>query len=453
MNDRYKSNKDIKMNIPKDVRFIIDKLEEAGYEAFAVGGCVRDTILNRSPEDWDITTSARPEQVKELFKRTIDTGIRHGTVTVMLARKGYEVTTYRVDGEYVDSRHPESVEFTSDLIEDLKRRDFTINAMAYNPKTGVVDAFDGIQDLNNKVIRCVGVPQERFGEDALRMMRAVRFSAQLGFDIDKNTMEAIKELAPTLANISAERIRTELEKLILSNNPGKLVDAYNAGITKVVLPEFDAMMECEQNTVYHMYNVGIHTIKVMENVPCDRVLRWAALFHDVAKPDTHTFDTQSHFKNHAHVGVEKTRAIMKRLKMDNKTIDVVTKLVDCHDDRPAEHKHDPARIRRSVHKIGKEIYPLYLQLVKADFAGKSEYGQQHGYDDYLYTVEAFNEIIANNYCTSTKELDITGREIIAMGFEPGPGIGEIIDYLLVRVLEEPELNNNEALREIVEKCR
>lgn len=448
---KYKCNNDIKMNIPKDVDFIIKKLEENGYEAFAVGGCVRDTILGREPKDWDITTSALPQKVKEIFRRTLDTGLQHGTVTVMLKHIGYEVTTYRIDGEYKDSRHPESVEFTTNLIEDLKRRDFTINAMAYNSKYGVVDAFDGIGDLQRKVIKCVNDPEERFTEDALRMLRAVRFSAQLGFEIEEKTEKAIKKLAPTLEKISAERICAELEKLILSDNPDKLIEAYNLGITKVVLPEFDAMMECKQDTPYHMYNVGEHTIKVMENVEKTRVMRFAALLHDVAKPDVHTFDTRSHFKGHAIAGVEKANKIMRRLKMDNKTIGLVKRLVACHDDRPVEHGRSEEKVRRSVHKIGKDIYPLYLQLVNADFAGKSEYGREKGYDDYLYVVETFNKIVGEEQCTCSAELNITGKEMIEMGVKPGPKIGDIFDRLLDMVLENPQLNENEKLRELVLK--
>ena len=268
--NNYNGIKDFKIDIPDSVKLIIDVLEKNGYEAFAVGGCVRDTILNRKPQDWDITTSALPNQVKELFNRTIDTGIEHGTVTVMMKRVGYEVTTYRIDGEYNDSRHPDSVEFTVNLIEDLKRRDFTINAMAYNPNVGLVDAFGGIDDIKHKVIRCVGLAEERFTEDALRILRAVRFSAQLGFDIEEDTMLAIKKLASTLEKISAERIHVELEKLILSSHPDKLITAYNAGITRIVLPEFDRIMECQQNTPYHMYNVGEHTIKVMEKCSCHK---------------------------------------------------------------------------------------------------------------------------------------------------------------------------------------
>ena len=224
--------------------------------------------------------------MKTLFNRTIDTGIQHGTVTVMIKRVGYEVTTYRVDGEYNDGRHPDSVEFTSNLIEDLKRRDFTINAMAYNPTVGLIDAFDGIGDIERKLIKCVGVAEERFGEDALRILRAVRFSAQLGFEIENDTMKAIEKLAPTLEKISAERIRVEMEKLIVSNHPDKLITAYKSGITKVIFPEFDKMMECSQNTPYHKYNVGEHTIKVMENVENTKEMRWAALLHDIGKLTT-----------------------------------------------------------------------------------------------------------------------------------------------------------------------
>ena len=250
------------IELPEKVKYVIDTLMDAGYEAYAVGGCIRDSILGRKPEDWDITTSANPMQVKNLFRRTIDTGIQHGTVTVMLEKEGFEVTTYRIDGEYEDGRHPKEVVFTSNLIEDLKRRDFTINAMAYNEKDGLVDAFCGIEDLEKKVIRCVGNPEERFQEDALRMMRAVRFAAQLGFSIEKNTKRAIVELAGNLAKVSAERIQVELVKLLVSNHPEEFMTAYETGLTKVFLPEFDAMIKTPQNNKHHCYNVGEHTIEV-----------------------------------------------------------------------------------------------------------------------------------------------------------------------------------------------
>ena len=232
--------------LPQDVAFIIHKIEKAGFEAFAVGGCIRDSLLSRTPNDWDITTSALPEQVKALFPHTIDTGIKHGTVTVMCHHVGYEVTTYRIDGEYEDGRHPKQVVFTPSLIEDLKRRDFTINAMAYNDSRGLVDAFEGQQDLQKGVIRAVGEPEKRFSEDALRIMRAVRFAAQLGYTIEEETEAAMRRLSDTLTKISAERIQVELVKLLVSDHPGHMKILYETGITKVILPEFDRMMETEQ---------------------------------------------------------------------------------------------------------------------------------------------------------------------------------------------------------------
>ena len=245
------------IQLPEKVKFIIDTLTDAGFEAYAVGGCVRDSILGRTPGDWDITTSAAPDQVKHLFTKTIDTGIQHGTVTVLEGKEGFEVTTYRIDGEYEDNRHPKEVMFTQNLIEDLKRRDFTINAMAYNETEGLIDAFGGIEDLGKKVIRCVGSPEDRFTEDALRMMRAVRFASQLGFTIEKHTKEAISKLSSNLAQISAERIQVELVKLLVSDHPEQMRTVYETGMSRVFLPEFDRMMETPQNNLYHSYNGNI----------------------------------------------------------------------------------------------------------------------------------------------------------------------------------------------------
>lgn len=447
--NQYEFCKNIEMRVPPDVLFIIRKLEEHGHEAYAVGGCVRDTILNRKPQDWDITTSALPMQVKDIFHRTIDTGLQHGTVTVMLKGVGYEVTTYRIDGEYADSRHPKSVEFTSNLIEDLKRRDFTINAMAFNPGKGLVDAFDGLGDIQRQIIRCVGTAEERFSEDALRILRAVRFSAQLGFEIEKETQEAICQLSYTLINISKERIQAELEKLIMSNNPGKLIDAYNLRITKCIFPEFDAMMECEQNTKYHMYNVGEHTIKVMENVQAEHYMRWAALLHDIGKPAVKTTDSKGadHFKQHAIKGKDIANRVMKGLKMDNKTIGIVTRLVACHDHIQSLSMTEVA-VRKSINRIGNDIYPMYLNLAEADYAGKSEFGKNYGIDRLEYAKETYNLIIERGDCYSTKQLAIAGRDLIAMGIGPGPIIGDVLEYLLEEVLCKPELNNRENLKEL-----
>ena len=279
------------IDIPKDVKNIIDIFRENGYEAYAVGGCVRDALLKRIPKDWDITTSAKPEDIKRLFSKTIDTGIAHGTVTVRMSGESYEVTTYRIDGKYEDNRHPDSVTFTASLKEDLKRRDFTINAMAYAPDEEIIDIYGGVKDLNDGIIRCVGNPKERFDEDALRTLRAVRFAGQLGFNIEPETLEAVKEAAVRINNVSSERIRVEISKLIASEFPDRLLLAYETGLTAQFLPEWDDMMKTPQNNPNHIYNVGIHSIKVVEGVNRiysgndereKRILTWSALLHDIA---------------------------------------------------------------------------------------------------------------------------------------------------------------------------
>ena len=319
----------MKIILPEKVNTIIHTLQEKGFEAYAVGGCVRDSILGRVPDDWDITTSATPMETKALFARTFDTGIEHGTITVLIDKDAFEVTTYRVDGKYEDSRHPSEVTFTRSLQEDLLRRDFTINAMAYNDIEGLVDIFGGLEDLNQKTIRCVGDAMARFGEDALRILRAVRFAAQLGFEIEEDTQRGITELAPTLANISAERIQVELIKMLTSPNPGMLKSAYELGITKVILPEFDTMMQTTQENPHHKYSVGEHTLKAIGAIRADKVLRLTMLFHDIAKPMMKTMDENgvAHFKMHDSKGAEMTKQILRRLKFDNDTMNKVVRLV------------------------------------------------------------------------------------------------------------------------------
>ena len=434
----------MKIDLPIDVNFIIRKLEEAGFEAYAVGGCVRDCILGKEPNDWDITTSAKPEQVKSLFDHTIDTGIQHGTVTVMINHVGYEVTTYRIDGKYEDGRHPTEVTFTPDLLEDLKRRDFTINAMAYNDSTGLVDAFDGVFDLERGIIRCVGKPEKRFSEDALRMLRAIRFAAQLGFSIDENTMNGVKMLAGTLKRVSAERIQVELVKLLLSDNPDRLRDAYTSGLTAVFLPEFDAMMKTKQNTIHHKYSVGEHTIRVIEGVPADKVLRIAALLHDVAKPVTKWTDEEGvdHFTGHPQAGAEMCRQILRRLKFDNDTIKRVSVLVKAHDERPSAKERS---VRRAIARIGTDAFPELFDLKRADTLAQSEYMRE----DKLAAIDDFERlykaVIEKNQALAVKDLLVTGKDAIELGIEPGPKVGEVLDALLQEVLDEPEKNNKEYL--------
>lgn len=434
------------ITLPEKVKYILETIEAAGFEAYAVGGCIRDCLLNRKPEDWDITTSAKPHQVKALFKRTIDTGIQHGTVTVMLDKEGFEVTTYRIDGEYEDGRHPKQVQFTANLIEDLKRRDFTINAMAYSEKNGLVDEFDGLKDLKEGIIRCVGSPRERFAEDALRMMRAVRFSAQLGYDIDHETSEAIKELAPTLSCISAERIQMELVKLLLSPHPDYLRIAYTTGITKVFMPEFDKAMETPQKHPHHCYSVGEHILKSLLEVPSDKVLRLAMLLHDIAKPDTLTIDEKgvTHFYQHQVKSAEMSRMILRRMKMDNATTDRVYRLV-LHHDYGNSVKPNKKIVRRAIHKVGEDLFPSLLQVRYADIMAQSMYLREEKLNNLKSWKECYNEIVNADECVSLKTLAVTGSDLIAAGIAPGKQIGEILSLLLNEVLEQPERNNKEYL--------
>lgn len=443
------------INLPKKVDYILKKLQEQGFEAYVVGGCVRDALLGREPEDWDITTSAKPEQVKEIFRRTIDTGIQHGTVTVMIEKEGFEVTTYRIDGDYEDSRHPAEVQFTSDLIEDLKRRDFTINAMAYNEEEGLVDAFSGVADLKNGIIRCVGDSIERFSEDALRMLRAVRFAGQLDFEIEEKTKQAIVELSPNLEKISAERIRVELDKLLCSKRPEHLMTACELGITKIVIPEFDKMVATEQNHPHHQYNVGIHTLKVIEHVHKQvkelgfdkktlSLLSWTALLHDIGKPDTKTVDEEGidHFYFHVPKSREMAKTILKRLRWDNHTIDTICRLVQYHDVNFSKKK---GKMRRLMNEIGVEYIPNLFLIMKADILSQSMYMREEKLQDLQEAKKLFEEIQTAGDPVSLKMLEVNGVDLQEAGFPKGKLLGVILNGLLEQVMEEPELNHRETL--------
>ncbi|MBO5342181.1 MAG: CCA tRNA nucleotidyltransferase [Lachnospiraceae bacterium] len=434
----------MKINMPEAVKDIIHTLQNEGYEAYAVGGCVRDSILGREPNDWDITTSASPEEVKALFRRTIDTGIEHGTVTIMVDKEGYEVTTYRIDGKYEDGRHPTEVTFTRELKEDLLRRDFTINAMAYNDEEGLVDIFGGVEDIRNKVIRCVGDPLARFSEDALRLMRAIRFAAQLGYTIEENTREAIRVIAPNLAKISAERIQAELIKIMVSPNPGMMREAYKLGLTKIFMPEFDLAMETEQVNPHHLYTVGEHSMVSVEKVKADKVLRLAMLMHDFGKPHCITTDEKgiNHFYGHPEKSEEIAGAIMHRLKFDNDTLRKVCILIRCHDERIVP---GVKYMRRAVARIGEDAFPALFDVQEADILAQSEYKKE----EKLAAVEAnrrdYEEMIAEKQCVSIADLAVTGKDLIACGMKPGKEIGQVLNAMLKDVIEEPEHNNKEYL--------
>ena len=404
----------VRIALPKDVKHIIDVLMENGYEAYAVGGCVRDSILGRVPGDWDITTSALPMQVKGLFRRTVDTGIQHGTVTVMLGRNGYEVTTYRIDGKYEDSRHPESVEFTPKLEEDLKRRDFTINAMAYNDEHGIVDIFDGVGDLQRKIIRCVGNAHDRFDEDALRILRAVRFSAQLGFGIEENTARAAKELAVNLKRISSERIHTEFNKMLKSAHPDYFSVADAIGIMEIVLPEYHVMSAEDKAFVGAL----------AKECACQLPERYAAmLFMSGGYSEEDPADT--------------AKRVLKRLKLDNDTINTASMLLRFG---MLEITDDESRIRHIIYETGDKNILRIL-----DF--RTAYEKCIGNDiaDVRRMYDICNMIFERGDCVSLKNLAITGKELIAMGVPAGRQMGEILNSLLMLVLDNPQFNDREQL--------
>ncbi len=444
----------IKIKVPEKAQYIIDTITAAGFEAYVVGGCVRDSVMGREPHDWDITTSAKPGQVKALFPRTVDTGLKHGTVTVMLGREGFEVTTYRVDGKYEDGRHPSEVTFTPNLEEDLKRRDLTINAMAYNDLKGLQDIFGGVEDIRRKRIRCVGSPMERFGEDALRILRAIRFSAQFGFSIEEETMAAITALAPTLSRISAERIQTELVKLITSPNPDYIRTAYEAGVTKVFFPELDRAMETPQNHPHHCYSVGEHILRSLKAIEADKVLRLTMLFHDIGKPEAMTVDNQgiTHFQGHADVSADMARDIMYRLRFDNDTLHRVYRLVLYHD-YGNSLEPDMRNVRRAVNKIGEDIFPLLFDIKRADIAAQSDYQKQEKLERVDRWQQLYEEIQARKECVSLKALAVSGSDLIASGWKPGREMGAVLQSLLELVMDKPECNVKEYLLAEAEKYR
>lgn len=434
----------MKIVLPENVKNIIEELNKAGFEAYAVGGCVRDSILGRVPNDWDITTNAKPLDVKSIFRRTVDTGLKHGTVTVLIGKEPYEVTTYRIDGEYEDSRHPKEVSFTSDLKEDLLRRDFTINAMAYNDTDGLVDIFGGMKDIEAKVIRCVGEPKERFSEDALRLLRAIRFAAQLGYNIEEKTYGAIKELSPTLKNISAERIQAELNKIIVSDNPSLLKTAYETGLTAQFIPELDLCFNTVQNNPHHCYNVGDHIIKAIESIEPDKTLRLTMLLHDIAKPLCKKTgeDGIDHFHGHQIKSSEMAVEILRRLKYDNDTIDKTKRFVKYHDERL---EAGTKTMRRAMNRIGADAFPDIFKVWIADVSAQSDYQREDKFARIERNKTDYEEIIAKKECVSLKDLAVTGRDLIDAGMQAGPALGDVLDKMLKDVIEEPEHNTKEYL--------
>lgn len=426
----------------------IQRLRDAGYEAWIVGGCVRDFLLGRTPTDYDLTTSALPEETEAVFagEKRIETGLQHGTVTVVLDGMPLEITTYRVDGGYTDARHPDGVTFTRSLREDAARRDFTINAMAYAPGAGLQDFFGGQEDLAAGVLRAVGEPDRRFQEDALRILRAIRFASVLGFELDPETDAAARRNAPLLTKISAERVFAELSKLLCGPGAGKILLAY-PDILGVVLPELTPMVGFEQHNVHHCYDVYTHTAVAVDHVPPDLTLRLAMLFHDIGKPATFSMgeDGQGHFYGHPKVSAALAEESLTRLRAPKRLREAVVRLVEVHD---WPLSTEPRLIRRRLHQLGEELFFALLAVQKGDAAACSLSDCTR--EDGRIEVETMaRELLAQGACLSVRDLAVNGRDVMALGY-CGPGVGAALRLLLERVIAGEIPNEKAALLQSLE---
>lgn len=434
----------MKMVLTKNAEHILSVLEDAGFEAYIVGGAVRDACMGKVPSDYDIATNATPVEVKALFGRTIDTGFKHGTVTVIENKTGFEVTTYREETGYRDMRHPDSVKYVSELDIDLKRRDFTINAMAYNPKCGLVDRFGSRKDLEERVIRCVGVPEERFKEDALRMLRAVRFAAYLDFELAEDVARAIRKCAVLIKNVSNERILGEINKILLCDKPSKIKLLYETGLMRYIIPELCICFNTVQNNKYHIYNVGDHIMKAVDNTPNDLILRWAALLHDVGKPICLSRDSAgiNHFYGHHRESVRIANDVLHKLRMDRESINDILVLIENHDVRIDTN---PASVKRMLARTGENLFLKLLLLQEADNRAKN----LKFLDDKLSKLHAVYDqcqrIIAESQPYQVSQLQINGRDLLKLGFKTGREIGDMLKLLLDEVVIDPSLNNRDYL--------
>lgn len=442
----------MKIYLPQGASRILAALKQNGFEAHIVGGCVRDTLLGQTPHDYDICTSALPEQVLKCFpkNKTLSIGLKHGTITVLDNNVPYEVTTYRTDGTYTDGRHPDNVSFVSSLEEDLSRRDFTVNAMAYSPDKGLSDFFGGRDDLQNKIIRCVGNPNQRFREDALRILRALRFSSVLDFSVEENTARAIHENKNLLEHISPERIREELLKLLCGKNCKSVLLEYS-DVLSVFLPEILPCVGFEQNNPHHCFDVWTHTVHAVEEAPPDPTLKLVMLLHDLAKPQCHSVDSAgiSHFKGHWTKSAVMAEEIMQRLRFDNKTIQTVVLLIRYHDERPK----DKPSVKKLLSKVGKENFSLLLDVKRADDMAKNPC-TVCGQLAYIQGLsDCRDEILAADDCLSLKDLEINGKDLIALGIPPGREMGKILNGLLDAVLNDKIKNEKSALLAAVDSMR
>ena len=432
----------VKIELPINVKKAIALLEEAGFECLIVGGCVRDALMGIEPHDYDLTTSATPDEMLSVFSgyRVIPTGIKHGTLTVLIGDEPLEITTFRTDGEYRDNRRPESVSFSRDIADDLSRRDFTVNAMAYSAKRGLIDLFGGVDDLSSKVIRAVGEPDRRFNEDGLRIMRALRFSSVLGFSIEKETADSIRRCSPLLKNIAVERLWIEFSKLIRGVDASRILRDYTEVLGNII-PEILPMVGFDQKTRHHCYDVYEHTLRVLDN--CDRndtVLRLAAFFHDIGKPETQTFDQNgAHFYGHAERSAEITDAIFRRFHTDNATREQVVRLISehCRQIEPTERS-----VRRFLTSHDKASFDRYVKLYRADrLACAPDNRDTSGIDE----IEAIaNRLLEADTCLSLKKLAVNGDDLIALGYR-GREVGQLLNELLDGVINGRFENKRDVL--------
>ena len=431
-------------SIPDGAKRILQKLNQCGYEAYLVGGCVRDLVMGRKPHDWDICTSARPEQVVSVFndKHTIETGLKHGTVSIV-DDDVYEVTTFRIDGEYKDGRHPQEVAFVVNLREDLARRDFTINAMALDGNGDIIDLFGGVSDANKGIVRCVGRPSDRFGEDWLRIMRAMRFASVLGFDIDEETLCYIQSVDHIPDSISAERIQAELRKIVAGINAAEVLRQCK-NILFLVAPELRNMDGFHQNSPYHIYDVFEHTLHAMDYAPRNETVRLALLFHDAGKPHSYSEDQNGvgHFYGHPALSEPICRSVMSRLRFENRIIEDVAHLVKYHD---ITFNCDRAYIKRYLNKHGPDRLRMLVLVRASDIYAQSTYNQSERMTKVRLFSEIFQSVYDSSECFSLRDLAINGNDLIQIGFCPGPKMGEILSTLLENVIDGNLQNKRESL--------
>ncbi|MBQ8967490.1 HD domain-containing protein [Ruminococcus sp.] len=432
------------IKIPGYVTPVLNRLLQNEYESYIVGGCVRDAMMNNEPHDYDVCTNCTPDKMVDIFKdfHTIETGLKHGTLTIMSEHMPVEVTTYRSDGEYTDHRRPDTVKFETELREDLKRRDFTINAMCYNPDDGLVDMFGGAEDLKNKLIRCVGTAEERFDEDALRILRALRFASVLDFNIEENTAAAMRSKAYLLSAISAERIFSELKKLLCGKAVCRIMTEYSDLIT-IILPEISDCIGCVQNNVHHCYDVYEHICHSIENIEPDEELRLTMLFHDIAKPSKKTTDEDGtdHFKLHQLASADVAEAVLSRLKSSNKTLKLVADLVREHDDRILPKRRS---VKRFLAKYDYDFFDKWLKVRRADTLAQSNYLRAEKLAELDELTRLGAEIKEEMSCLKVSDLAINGHDMISLGFQ-GQQIKSALNFALDNVIDELVENDHDIL--------